>query len=352
MKENEWRPVVGYEGRYEVSNDGRIKSLAQEIRRKDGRVWCRPDTVLSGHLTHTGYMTVRLMGADGRSRVRQIHILVLEAFVGPQPDGLRAVHRDRVKTNNAIDNLYWGDRFQEIRECILQNFGRETLETIAAMAGTTLHTIEVQVDKLRRARRLPSGRSVYVPSCNFAGCGSAPTAWGLCETHAGEYESRRAVAHAPILPGTEWRPVAEFPQYEVHYTGDVRNRNGRALSPYVKNSGHYCVNLRGKTRYNHRLVLEAFVGPCPEGRIGCHKDDDPSNNHVDNLYWGTYADNQLDRVRNGIHTFAKRTACSQGHEYVDGSFVVYNGARHCLECRAAYSPPAKLFTVDNLSESA
>lgn len=48
----------------------------------------------------------------------------------------------------------------------------------------------------------------------------------------------------------------------------------------------------------HRLVLETYIGPCPDGKICCHKDDNYLNNTVDNLYWGSVKDNNLDRIRN------------------------------------------------------
>ncbi|WP_352681130.1 NUMOD4 motif-containing HNH endonuclease [Mesorhizobium sp. M0184] len=49
----------------------------------------------------------------------------------------------------------------------------------------------------------------------------------------------------------------------------------------------------------HTLVLENFVGPRPEGKYGCHKDDRPANNRLDNLYWGTPTENCADKIRNG-----------------------------------------------------
>ncbi len=49
----------------------------------------------------------------------------------------------------------------------------------------------------------------------------------------------------------------------------------------------------------HRLVLEAFVGPCPEGMQCRHLDGNRSNNHIDNLAWGTPKENCADRGRHG-----------------------------------------------------
>jgi len=47
----------------------------------------------------------------------------------------------------------------------------------------------------------------------------------------------------------------------------------------------------------HRVVLEAFVGPCPDGHCGNHKDGDPTHNELENLEWVTYSENTLHAVR-------------------------------------------------------
>jgi predicted XRE-type DNA-binding protein len=53
----------------------------------------------------------------------------------------------------------------------------------------------------------------------------------------------------------------------------------------------------------HRLVLEAFVGPCPAGMEACHfPDRDPDNNHLENLRWGTKSDNAKDAMQHGTHS--------------------------------------------------
>jgi hypothetical protein len=54
-------------------------------------------------------------------------------------------------------------------------------------------------------------------------------------------------------------------------------------------------------KYIHRLVLEAWVGPCPDGHEGCHEDGDATNNAVCNLRWGSHASNVQDSIRHGMH---------------------------------------------------
>jgi hypothetical protein len=92
----------------------------------------------------------------------------------------------------------------------------------------------------------------------------------------------------------------------------------------------------GTIRYApvHHLVLEAFVGPRPEGMNGLHWDDDAMNNQLDNLRWGTDSDNQQDRVRNGRHYNTEKTECIHGHPFSpDNTYVKKNGARNCKTCR-------------------
>ena len=68
----------------------------------------------------------------------------------------------------------------------------------------------------------------------------------------------------------------------------------------TKRGGYMNVFLgRGNGRRVHRLVLEAFVGPCPEGLEACHSNGDPTDNRLENLRWGTHEDNHQDRVKHG-----------------------------------------------------
>lgn len=107
----------------------------------------------------------------------------------------------------------------------------------------------------------------------------------------------------------EWRPVVGFDGYEVSQFGRVRSwkRCGdgppRPMTAWTEKDGYFMVNLRRDGKHHgrmvHRLVLEAFVGPCPSGMIACHGDGNPANAHVSNLRWDTYAANALDSVAHG-----------------------------------------------------
>lgn len=151
-----------------------------------------------------------------------------------------------------------------------------------------------------------------------------------------------------------WLPVAgRSGEYEVSDCGRVRSLqrrdsrgrtvNPRILKPQRNTSGHLQVGLatgkRGaRLALVHRLVLEAFEGPCPPGMEALHADDDPSNNRRTNLRWGTRSENTIDKVRNGRHNMARRTECPRGHA-LSGSNLKQrtNGSRECLSCRRTTS---------------
>lgn len=102
----EWRPIVGYEGLYEVSDLGRVRSLPREALRSDGALMRRRGNLLSRRPIHKGYVRVVLRG-HGVSRFRRIHRLVLEAFVGECPEGKQCAHLNGDPADCRLSNLAW-----------------------------------------------------------------------------------------------------------------------------------------------------------------------------------------------------------------------------------------------------
>lgn len=106
----EWRPVVGWEGMYEVSSKGRVRSIPRVIPTvgPQGRRVQRHYRVLrTPQCGSGGYPTVNLARSGDRQKVQTVHTLVLTAFVGPRPDGMEGCHGDGDPTNNRRDNLRW-----------------------------------------------------------------------------------------------------------------------------------------------------------------------------------------------------------------------------------------------------
>lgn len=82
-------------------------------------------------------------------------------------------------------------------------------------------------------------------------------------------------------------------------TGKTRHYRGRVRKPYIER--YASVNLARdgdhKTNLVHHLILKAFVGPCPEGMECLHENGDSIDNRLENIRWGTPAENGKDRIR-------------------------------------------------------
>lgn len=101
-----WKPVAGYEGIYEVSNLGRVRSLDREVANRWGTTKPVPGAIRTIAVKREGYCFVNLFRRS-RGRPMYVHRLVAIAFL-PNPEGLPQVnHIDGDKLNNRADNLEW-----------------------------------------------------------------------------------------------------------------------------------------------------------------------------------------------------------------------------------------------------
>lgn len=125
--------------------------------------------------------------------------------------------------------------------------------------------------------------------------------------------------HESVFACEAWRTIVGHDEYEISDQGRVRSwrrRGGgrrlepklltpyRAKKPTNSERKYLCVALplcdgTFVKSYVHRLVLETFVGQCPDGFECRHLDGNPENNHLINLRWGTALDNAGDRRRHG-----------------------------------------------------
>jgi hypothetical protein len=283
--EEEWRPVPGYEGLYQVSSWGRVWSVprrgiaGQKIRGGMLRPYTEP----------SGYQRVAL-SKDGAQRGFRVHELVAAAFLGPRPAGARVVrHLNGDPANNFASNLEFGDDVQN-------------------WADTVKH------------RLLYGGATRPYPQ------------------HA--QPQPRTVQS---LPGEVWRDVVGYEGlYRVSSLGRVMSlprttTRGGLLKQNVGTNGRLEVNLtrngQQKVHRVHSLVAEAFLGPRPTGMEVRHLDGNATNNSAGNLAYGTHAENMDDMRRHGSSGHRRKTHCPKRHEYTPDN-TVYNskGGRACREC--------------------
>ena len=110
MTRERWRPIPGYEEHYEVSDFGRVKSIARRVpvRGATHKYWryC-PERILTPWGLERGYPRVTLAKAEAHQNF-WVHVLVLLAFKGKRPRGMQARHLNGTSTDNRLANLVWG----------------------------------------------------------------------------------------------------------------------------------------------------------------------------------------------------------------------------------------------------
>jgi hypothetical protein len=178
--EEVWKDVPNFEGLYQVSNFGQVKSLARVLTLRDGRPQTKPERILKQATSRKGYKTVKLCNI-GEEHTFQVHRLVAEAFI-PNPDNLPQVnHKDEIKYHNFSSNLEWCTNDYNI------NYGTGLLRGIQKRINGKLSKAVLQFNLLGKqlaefpsvneaARRLGNINR----QCNIVACcnGSRETAYG------------------------------------------------------------------------------------------------------------------------------------------------------------------------------
>ena len=101
-----WKDIQGYEGLYQISNLGRVKSLERIIITNNGITKKISEKILKPYLKGNGYYNI-VLRKDSKTKCYFVHRLVAKEFI-PNPDNLPQVnHKDENKLNNNVDNLEW-----------------------------------------------------------------------------------------------------------------------------------------------------------------------------------------------------------------------------------------------------
>lgn len=106
MIAEKWKPIKGFEGLYDVSSQGRIRSLQRTKKNKWGGIIEVKERILANGLTPQGYINVLLYNSGTRTTFRA-HRLVAEAFIPNTDNKPHVNHIDGNKVNNCVDNLEW-----------------------------------------------------------------------------------------------------------------------------------------------------------------------------------------------------------------------------------------------------
>lgn len=126
--EERWLPLVGYEAAYQVSNQGRVRSVDREITTSNGAVRRLRGRTLKPCPTPGGYPQVTV-SQNGRLHAMPIHTAVLTAFDRPRPQGLEARHLNGIQTDNRLVNLAWGTHQENMADRLQHGSHHNSLKT-------------------------------------------------------------------------------------------------------------------------------------------------------------------------------------------------------------------------------
>ena len=125
------------------------------------------------------------------------------------------------------------------------------------------------------------------------------------------------------------KPILGFEGYSADERGNIFSSRPmarysvppivpRLLKPAKSGSGYWtvrlCKNGKSFTKSIHTLILETFVGPCPEGMEACHNDGNRTNNVLSNLRWDTRRNNHLDKKDHGTWQCGENHGCAKLNE--------------------------------------
>ena len=131
--QEEWRAVPGYEGLYEVSDLGRVRSLDRALPyvHASGKQCTRrlPGVTLRPAIDSAGYLSVCLKHHVST----RVHWLVLAAFTGPRPKGMQCLHNDGDRLNNVLPNLRYGTRSENMVDLFHHGHRKLSREQVLAI---------------------------------------------------------------------------------------------------------------------------------------------------------------------------------------------------------------------------
>lgn len=141
-----WKPVVGYEGFYSVSDAGRVRSETRTFVRSNGNPFTLTGRVLVQTPCRRGYPKVELW-KGGVQRTGKVHILVCSAFRGPKPPGSEIRHLDGKPPNCYLSNLAYGTKRENCADMV-----RHGTAPRGERCGTAKLTAE-QVKEIRQSSK-------------------------------------------------------------------------------------------------------------------------------------------------------------------------------------------------------
>ena len=152
MTEEVWRDITGYEGYYQVSSEGRVKSLERKLPHWRGGEQIKKERILNPGIDRDGYLKLNLC-AGGKTRTFFVHRLVCQAFHENPENKPQVNHINEIKTDNRASNLEWctckqninhGSRNERVAKALGKPIGQYKLDGQLIKVWPSAYMVERQ----------------------------------------------------------------------------------------------------------------------------------------------------------------------------------------------------------------
>jgi hypothetical protein len=295
-----WKDIPGYEGKYKISNYGKVVSYSwTRFFGTDNKARIDyPEIQKKIHINKDGYPVVGL-SIKGKEKKFRVHKLVALTFI-PNPENKPEVnHKDANKQNNHVNNLEWATHQENMDHCFALGLRKKQYirkPKVYVSKVCTKCNIEKPITDFRIVN-YKTGEQGRRPRCKS------------CEKKL--QQLRRNTYYEKIsLEGEIWKDIPlDNCNYEISTLGRVRHKNsGKVLTPKKHTGGYHQVSFyvlgTSKTKYYfvHRLMAQTFLYKEDDKPMVLHRDGNKENNKLDNLFYGTKRDSKEISEKLGRHT--------------------------------------------------
>lgn len=142
-----WKDIKGYEGRYQVSNQGNVRSCYRKEIAKNGRLFIVPSILIKKHISNAGYERVTV-SKNKKTKHLTVHRIVASAFLDKKENKNIVDHIDSNKTNNKVNNLRWCDQKENIRFFFDKHERKGQTAANARLTDKDVSHIKSEIDRL------------------------------------------------------------------------------------------------------------------------------------------------------------------------------------------------------------